>query len=246
MRQDIEGNFGDRVSCGIAFTLVEMLVVISIVAILSSLLLPVLKGARETAKSIQCMNNLKQWNLCCVNYVNDSNGFFPPWQLPIGGGLYQYPLFIGDAAIMKDYMLTKPGWIYYQADTSFYLANKAKANLLSCPAALIPKSFGMDYGQNCFLGAAAAQQAAYKCNTAPLNRSFFKIYRIPFPSRVMFWGDAWNFYLYTPELSCDAGAVRYPHKDSANLLYVDGHVDNCKYSLPNTPAETATQWEPWL
>src|SRR5688572_5178600 len=51
-----------------AFSLIELLVVIGIVAVLASLLLPVLNKARGLSQAAVCRNNLKQLGLACANY----------------------------------------------------------------------------------------------------------------------------------------------------------------------------------
>ena len=72
------------------FTIIELLVVISIIVILASMLLPALKNAKEKAKQMICLSNHKQFSVLLNNYTGDFNdcmfilrtsSYFDDWNL---------------------------------------------------------------------------------------------------------------------------------------------------------------------
>ena len=61
----------------IAFTLVELLVVIAIIALLIALLMPAMSGAREAARRAVCLGNLQQTGQACATFAGDHDGYLP-------------------------------------------------------------------------------------------------------------------------------------------------------------------------
>jgi len=79
------------------FTLIELLVVIGIIAIMTALLLPALRGARDAAKDISCSGSLRQTGIALNCYVGDYGDWIPPFRYSYQdkGNCY-WPVFLSE------------------------------------------------------------------------------------------------------------------------------------------------------
>ncbi|MCP4250135.1 MAG: prepilin-type N-terminal cleavage/methylation domain-containing protein [bacterium] len=93
-----------------AFTLVELLVVVSIIALLLSILMPSLRSARNQAKAAVCLANMKRLGTGMAVYLNTSGDKFPPFRLKTD------PSDPAPVTYVNHYGRSKPRWQWFIAD----------------------------------------------------------------------------------------------------------------------------------
>jgi len=142
----------------LAFTLVELLVVISIIGILAALLLPSLARAKRHSKMVVCLNNLRQLGLS-VEYIVQDTG--------------KYPRGLGGHEIAKEFSCGTADWARFQEMTNRPLFEyiNAYSKVFSCP-----EDKGFDFlPEGPFFGPTLyyAFGCSYKLNKAPWENTLY-------------------------------------------------------------------------
>ena len=207
----------------INFTLIELLIVISIITILAALLFPALQSAKAKSKQILCGSNLRQISLVVNMYCNDWQEYFPA---------NISTTFFGQ---VESY--TKRKWVAWKSQSA------ADAGPFWCPEDkenLETKTTFFSYGSNLYMSSTPSTGF----ETVVGKMELFTKKNIRFPAKLIYAGDGFNEnallalfhqdnFPFLPShnfaLNRRMKGVSFRHILLAGILYVDGHVESHPY-----------------
>ncbi|MEI6421316.1 MAG: prepilin-type N-terminal cleavage/methylation domain-containing protein [Lentisphaerota bacterium] len=216
------------------FTLIELLIVIAIIAILAAMLLPALKNAKDYAKRILCVNNLKSNGTAISFYTDDFNGFYPlSYNYLDGNERWYRTVYLLGYVERKDYVNLGDG------------STKAVNNsvfVCSTDYDLIDNKI-LDYGG--YLGSYGPNKCLFlspATSTSPKNFSTAKVKDVS--DTVVLGESAVNQQSFVAPRTQDRLNItwssssnqsfsyrqRWKHNKIQNLLFADYHVEGISYS----------------
>lgn len=231
-----------RRSQPLAFTLVELLVVIAVIGVLASLLLPALSKARERAYGIQGLNNVRQLMLAWTLYADDFNGRLP---YNIGGvasergvgprsplnwanGILDWELTPDNTNTV---MLKESGLgPYTSGNTAIYRCPSDRA-LSSLQLAAGWTERVRSYSMNAMMGDAGPASSSGLNVNNPGYVQFFKIHQVPQPSRYFVFVDEHpdsindGYFLNRTEEHEWIDLPASHHNGAAEFSFADGHAE---------------------
>jgi prepilin-type N-terminal cleavage/methylation domain-containing protein len=181
------------------FTLIELLVVIAIIAILAAMLLPALSAAKERAKRISCVNNLRQLALGIGIYATDNSDIMPPLKWRESGGNLQYPYemarftSINNPATAFDQGPYNLGVVWSSKIISdgkpYYCPSNAKGNNLAYEwyTAKLPWPYGVDQAAAAAAGDGNPGYLRSGCNYYPQSQNVKQTSTVVGQKSVPYW-----------------------------------------------------------
>ncbi len=215
-----------------AFTLVELLVVIGIIAVLIGLLLPAMRRAREQSKRVQCMSNLRQMAIAAEMYCAAYKGSYPPSYYHVGAIQYYWD-FTEITDPITHIVTATPGLLWM---------NHQVLSIQQCPSYDVPASKFSD------------PYTGYNYNTSYIGLDTIygppaRAQQIRRPSLTALFGDAQYYggadkYMRAPLNggpdtgfpARTAGTQAFRHLGYTNVVYCDGHADSQRDCFTSTVA----------